>query len=171
MAFADLKDFLDPDLHIPFRGKTYTIPAASFEDGLYLQDLFNLGVKARAGADPTDADKAKLNDDDEREFYRRSLTPGVFQELQDDGVPFPVIKLMAGTAMMECVFGRDEAEAFWASGGKAQKPTKKPQDRKQKTGTRTRTGGARTTQKQGSASGTSTPKGKGEAEGTPGGTS
>lgn len=168
MAFAELKDFLDPDLHVPYRGKTYTIPAASFEDGLYLQEIFTIGIKAEKGT-ATDAENAKLNDDDEIRFYERALSPELFQQLKDERVPFSVIKLMAGTAMMECVFGRPEAEAFWASEGKAEKPVKKPADRKPKTATPTPSGAAPTTRKRNSRSGTKqNPK---AAEGTPGGKS
>jgi hypothetical protein len=169
MVFAELKDFIDPDLHLPFRGKTYTIPAASFEDGIYLQDMYTLGARAGSGKQD-DADKAKIDDIDEIEFYNRALTPEVFQQLKDDKVPFSVVKLMATTAMTECVMDREAAEAYWASEGKVPKPAvKKPQDRKPRTATRTRTAAASTTRKPASRTTTSTPKAK--EKDTPGGKS
>mgnify|MGYP007044696528 CR=1 FL=1 len=41
-----LGSFLDPFLAVPFRGKTYQVPAVSAETGLRLQKLVSAGIRA-----------------------------------------------------------------------------------------------------------------------------
>lgn len=153
MAFKDLSEFYDPDLHLPYKGKTYVVPAADLDTGLYLQTIFNLGVKANSGA-ISDESAAQFDDDEEVDFMERCLGRELLDELRADKVPTPVASLMAQTLMVDTVADRTTAEQFWASGGKAPASNR---DRR-RTATRTRTGAANTTRKPASRNGTSTRK-------------
>src|SRR5699024_7218501 len=93
MAFKDLSEFYDPDLHLPYKGKTYTVPAADLDTGLYLQTIFNIGVKANSGQ-LSDQAAAQFDDDEEVDFMERCLGRELLDELRADKVPTPVASLM-----------------------------------------------------------------------------
>lgn len=148
MAFADLAKFEDPDLHLMFRRKHYTVPAASISTGRYLHKIYAVGLKAATKQDITEQDAANLNDDQEREFIDLCLGEELLATLEEDRVPYKVVSLMAQTLLFDTVADRATAEAFWASGGKA------PAPEGPKTGTRTRKAAATTTRKPASPNGT-----------------
>lgn len=148
MTFKDPAAFEDPDLHLIYRAKHYIVPAANYELGRYLHKVYAVGAKVATDQEITDQEKASLTDEEEEDFMTRCLGEELLAQVAADNVPFKVISAMAQTLLIDTVAGREKAEAFWASGGKAQAP-KAP-----RTGTRTRKAAASTTQKQASRSGT-----------------
>lgn len=128
--FKDMAEFEDPDLHLMFRRKRYTVPAASFSGGRYLHKIFNMGVKAASGADPSDADKAMLNDDEEDEFVQKCLGAELLATLEADNVPYKVVAMMAQTHLMDTVTDRATALEYWNTAGKGKaskgRPTETP---------------------------------------------
>ncbi len=154
MALEQLGSFLDPYLAVPFRGKTYQVPAVSAETGLRLQKLISAGIRAQ-GADNLDPETIELvNDAEELGFYEQILGP-VYPELIADGASFPALKFIGSTALLWHTQDFTTAETFWKAEGKV--PAQNRAQRR--TATPTRTGAATTTRKRASVTGTSTPKG------------
>jgi hypothetical protein len=100
LAFADYTEFLEP-LELPIRGKRYTIPALSFEDGLRLAPLL----------------EGKPVEGIEDEEIEALLLGSAAAEMRADGVPGDAINRAYLTALAEYKFGRDAAEIMWATGG------------------------------------------------------
>lgn len=97
----DLDDLMDPDLHLPIKGRDYAI-SCSARQGLHLHRLITTG--------------AKLDDEQERAEVLQMLGP-TYQQMDDDGVAWPVIAHAARVAMLW--FGHSEAagQAMWESAG------------------------------------------------------
>lgn len=151
MALKNLMDVLGDGHHLTIGEHTYTVPHLSAKVGNEFQIMLTVAAKAQAAEQdgkkytPTERDKELLNDDEERDLYRDALTSDVYQQMQDDGVPFSAIKLAAMYVILYAVKTPEDAEAFWNSGGKAPAPNRAAR----RTATRTRTGGASTTRKRG----------------------
>ena len=126
MAFKDLGDWgsLDP-LRLPLQGKTYTLPPVDSELGPRLQALISFGAEVADGDKTTLSakDRVVLDDFAEMELYQEILGD-VYQEMVDDGVPWPALKHAAMTSMFDAVFDRDTAEKYWESLGKAPAPNR-----------------------------------------------
>lgn len=155
----DLSQFQDPDLHLVYRKKPYTIKAASFKLGLFFHKVFEFGYKVAAseenGTELTEADEAeamKLDDQEEGDLIVRALGNDLIDKLDADGVPFKIISLMSMTLLLDTVRDRETAIAYWNAGGKAPAPAKG-----QKTETPTQKAAGTTTRKQDYQSGTKTP--------------
>jgi hypothetical protein len=100
-TFKDLAEILEP-LVLPIRGKEYTIPPLSFQDG----------ERVNAIVDGSE----KLTDE---EFYRLLLSDAMFDELIADGAPARGIDRIARTALTDYKFGRELALIMWETGGDA----------------------------------------------------
>ena len=100
MAFEDLTELVEP-LELPIRGKTYRLPAVSYEDGLRLKSLLD------GEPDPslTDAD------------VNRILLGDVRDEMEKDGVQAEWIGRVLLTALADYKSGRFSAEVMWRTGG------------------------------------------------------
>ncbi|MFI6485153.1 hypothetical protein ACIBH1_45095 [Nonomuraea sp. NPDC050663] len=119
VKLKELDDFLDDGLELPIKGKTYLVPPASAEVGLYCQRLAEVGMAAAKGQQ--DEGAAELDDARESELYRKCLGP-VLDEMVADGVSWPRIKHAAITAFF-WIAGNDEAAAtFWERGPEAAAP-------------------------------------------------
>jgi hypothetical protein len=153
---TDLKQlgsFLDPILAVPYRDKTYQIPAVDAETGLRLQKLVAAGVRTALDGEIDPATIELVNDADEQGFYETILGP-VYAELVADGASSPAVKYIGQTALMWHAQDFEMAETFWRAEGKV--PAQNREQRR--TATRTSTAAASTTRKPGSQSGTSTRK-------------
>lgn len=148
-----LGSFLDPILAVPYRDKTYQIPAVDAETGLRLQKLVAAGVRTALDGEIDPATIELVNDADEQGFYETILGP-VYAELIADGASSPAVKYIGQTALMWHAQDFEMAETFWKAEGKAPAPNRA----QRRTATRTSTAAAPTTQKRASASGTTTPK-------------
>lgn len=147
MTFRDLSELLDPGLSLPINGTTYLVPPPDAETGLRLQRMSDwlIGVAAASQTD-TDAprpDAQLVSDAEELDLYRDSLG-SAYTEMIDGGVPWPWIKVAGMTAFLHWTVGAEQAEAYWAAGGR-------PEPR---AGNRATRRAARSTPPQGSATGT-----------------
>ncbi|QFP97046.1 tail assembly chaperone [Gordonia phage Suerte] len=142
MGFQDLSEFFTPGLQLPIRGKIYTIPAPSAQEGLRLRMLFsttNFGLSDEAetaeimkllGAewkpnivsipliDPTTGAPAVDDKGNEltHEMDQGTYEGGIFQEMSDDGLTWPEIMHAGRTAMLDIGVGRTLAEVHWQTG-------------------------------------------------------
>jgi hypothetical protein len=97
MAFRDLTDILGP-ITLPVRGKTYTLPEISLEDGLRMH-----AAAANNAALP-------LSD------LIRIILGDVQQEMLDDHVPLSTIDRALWTGVADFQNGRETAEQVWEHG-------------------------------------------------------
>ncbi len=116
-GYRDLEEFLDPQLRLPWRGKTYTIPPPDYQLGLRMQRLILAGLAALRAApadveDDAEPDVELLGDDDERELYPRLLGP-VLEQLVADGASWPVIARFGLTAFVHYTAGEEAGQAAW----------------------------------------------------------
>jgi hypothetical protein len=172
-GFRDLAEFLDPDLRLPWNGKTYVIPAIPADVGLRCQALISLAGSALARdgqgeVKVSERDREVLSDLAERDLFRDVLGT-VFDELTADGASWPVVKHMAITAITYFTVDEETALAVWEGQGKAPAPNRAGR----RAAARTATAAANTTRKRASGNGTSSRVGKVRAvePRSPGGTS
>jgi hypothetical protein len=97
LAFRDLTDIIGP-ISLPIRGKTYTLPEISLEDGLRLH-------AAAAGTATVSV----------KDLITIILGP-VYQEMLDDHVPLGVIDRALWTGLADFQSGRETAEQVWEHG-------------------------------------------------------
>ncbi|UQE74191.1 hypothetical protein MYK68_15885 [Gordonia sp. PP30] len=139
-AFADLREFHDPDLLLTINGKTYRIPSPSASEGLKIRQLF----AAEMIGDATELDHiAKilgaqwqpdvqqvpvldivtgdpvLDEAGEPVIEERDLgtwSGGVWSEMDADGVSWEEIMHAGRTALIDVGMGRVVAETHWVAG-------------------------------------------------------
>lgn len=143
MGFKDLSEFLQPGLVLPIRGKNYTIPAPSAEEGLRLHLLFQdpntsytdsgelreimklLGAEWTPNLvtvdvhDPITGEPV-LDDKGEpvtTEIDRGTYSGGVYEEMAADGLSWPEIMHAGRTALFDAGQGRTIAELMWTQTG------------------------------------------------------
>ena len=142
MGFKDLSEYFKPGLELPIRGKTYTIPAASAEDGLRLRLLFSdptvslsdsgelkeimtlLGaewepkVETINLTDPTSGEFIRDEDGTvaTAEVDRGAYRGGIYQEMVDDGLSWEEVMHAGRTALLNVGLGRTLAEVYWETG-------------------------------------------------------
>lgn len=156
MALKDLSSFLDDDaIDVPVDGKTYRIESPDAKTGLLLSSMVNLGVKASAGSEISEADLASLdlNDDEERDFMRMVLGD-TFDELVEDGVSWVKIQRISRYALIYFAIGEEAADDALKSGalsGEAPAPNRAAR----RAGSR---GAATTTKRRASIAGTTSTK-------------
>lgn len=100
MAFEDLTEFIEP-LILPIRGKKYTLPAVSFDDGVRVRAALD------GRPDPTLTD----------ERLHEILLGAAEQEMVADGVSSEFRGRAYMTAMSDFLHGRFAAEVMWKTGG------------------------------------------------------
>lgn len=124
MGHADFGSFLDDDAidtpPIPSRehpdGRSYRIPSPDAATGIRLTAMVNLGVGLASGAkmDPRDAEKLKLDDDQEKDFLEEVLGTA-FLQLVADGVSWVRIQRLGRYCLLYFTLG-PEAAASEAQG-------------------------------------------------------
>ena len=154
----DLSQFMSDGHDLPINGKTYHVPLVDAETGLAFTRFISVAMKAKNAQEnnedytPDDEDIQILSDQQERDIYKEVLRDGVWEEMVEDGLAFAHMRMAALYALYHATQGEEVANRFWESGGKAPAPNRAAR----RTATRTRTGGANTTQKQASPKGTNT---------------
>ncbi|HUR06993.1 MAG TPA: hypothetical protein VM347_30920 [Nonomuraea sp.] len=148
-TFQDLDEFFDDSLRLPVGGKWYVVPAPDAEVGLLCQRLMHASLQAEQGEavdDPKLNELAEvvLNDDEERDLYRRILGP-VWNELRADGVSWPKVQHIGATALVWVAAGKDAAAKIWASGGAGEAPAPNRATRRAAAAKSTRSRGSTTT--------------------------
>lgn len=147
----DLSTILGEGHRLPILGKEYLVPHVRASTGLQFA-AFTSAAIAAVQAEETGkevqisaADQEILSDEQEADLYRDALTPAVYDEMEQDGVPFEHLRIAAMYVLIHAVMGEAQAAEYWATGGKG-----RPQNRAtRRTGTPTRTAAARTTRKRG----------------------
>lgn len=173
MAFADLSEFFDDQLHLPIAGVVYDIPSPDHELGLWVTALVSAGMSIEQGMDPREAGNRDIpqlrfegdeydDQSDEAKLYQR-LLGDAYGKMRADQVSWPKIKFVAEVVMLWIVAGEEAAERHW-NGGRASspkaiaeaiQPANRAQRRASPRGTvSTPTGGASTTGRPGSTTGT-----------------
>jgi hypothetical protein len=129
VAFKDLGDWAElGGLKFPIGGKVYAVPPVSAELGPRLEVVVSVGIDVAKSNELGERNQEVLDDLGERDLYRDVLGPA-YGEMVADEVPWPALKHAALTVMMDAVYDRETAEAFWESLGKPEPARKKPADR------------------------------------------
>lgn len=149
--FEALEELLDQNIELPVCGKTYSIPSPTAKDGLRVEQITNLAIRAAAGGDVTTEAEA-LNDDEERDLFQLCLG-AVYDEMIADGVPWVWLRHAGLTAMVWISSGLQAAERYWASAGNPE--TEAPNRAARRSGS----AAASKTRSRGSSSGTSQRRG------------
>lgn len=152
-TLEQLGTFLEPILAVPFRGKTYKVPAVDAQTGLRLQKLISSGIRDALENKVNPETIELVSDAEEKGFYETILGP-VYDELLADGASFAALKFIGQTALLWHAQDFTMAEDFWRAEGKVPAPNRAAR----RTATRTSTGVASTTRKRASVNGTTTPK-------------
>jgi hypothetical protein len=125
MAFADLSEKFDDQLHLPVDGVIYHIPSPDHELGLWVTALVTTGMAVQQGIDIDPSRKlpqlrfeGEEGDDnsDEGKLYQRMLGPA-YDQMRANGVSWAKIKFVNETVMIWIAGGVDMAEAHWNGGG------------------------------------------------------
>ncbi|GAA0934961.1 DUF7426 family protein [Nonomuraea longicatena] len=116
--FTDLNEFFNDGLPLPVGGKVYHVPPASAEVGLFCQKLMVAGISAANGQE---IDAADLDDDGEKDLYRRVLGDA-YDELIADGVSWAKIKHCGVTAFLWIASDEDTAAKHWRADPEAAAP-------------------------------------------------
>ena len=156
----------DQTLRLPIRGKEYVIHPPRADIGLALSSRLAAGMLLDAKV-PLDEEslaeadrRAQVADDQEPDFYRQCLNGPragepvlIYEQMLEDGLSHPEVEMAAQTAFMAWTMGREAAEYYWNTGGKALAQRRRHPALRQ-TETPTPTAAASTTPRSGSASGT-----------------
>lgn len=165
--FKDLDEFFKiQPIRLPIRGKTYEFPGSvSGRTGLLLHRMTEMAEQVRNGQTPEAPDQQVLDDAGEVKL-REEIFGAAEREMIDDGLPSAFIDHVFHTLIVWHQFGEDVAKAVWEDVPGAPKA---PQDRKAKSRKGT-SGGASTTQRQGSTKTTSgsAPASRGDASSSSG---
>lgn len=99
MALKDLTETgFDPDLHLPIRGKQYTVPAPDYETAKRMREQ-----TTAEGLPPVEQIDQAI----------AALGPA-FDEMVADGIPWPMILHAGRTTILHFGFSPDMAEIHWA---------------------------------------------------------
>lgn len=109
----------DNRLKLPIGDKLYAIPATSAETWLWLKTVWDVAptppVEGEEPPEISDEDQALLATP-EIDMHRRALGR-VYQEMIDDGLTFEELRIAGQTAVVDAMYGRTLAEAFFEAGG------------------------------------------------------
>ncbi|AWB84774.1 hypothetical protein [Corynebacterium liangguodongii] len=110
----DLRQFHDPDLHLPIGGKVYTVHAPNAQDGLRLKAY----VLAPESADMTVTGKANIDMISivlgaTYDPATDTMTGGLWDELVADGIPLEEVYHVANTAIAHFAVGEAFGEFWW----------------------------------------------------------
>jgi len=153
--FEAVDGLLDDSLTLPVPGRDgtvreYRIASPSSEDGLWIERLTGIGMRAaRTGQAP---DTELLDDDAERNLYQR-LLGDTYEAMLADGVTWAWLKHAAKTVLIWCNTSLVDAERFWVAAGDPSRLAP-PQNRAD----RRSSAAASSTKRRGSTSGTSSRK-------------
>ena len=114
MPFEDLAAYVRPGITLPWAGRDYYVPPPNARDGLWLQALMDGTTSAVLTRKLGAANAAVLNDEQERTIYQLALGPA-FDEMEANGVPWPIIKHAGITAWIAWTRGEDAAEKHWVT--------------------------------------------------------
>lgn len=99
MALKDLTETgFDPDLHLPIRGKKYTVPAPDYDTAKRMRDM--VAVEGMPPVEQIDEAIAALGP--------------AFDEMVADGLPWPMILHSGRTAILHFGFSPDWADVHWS---------------------------------------------------------
>lgn len=130
MALKDLTAFLTPDLKIPYKGKTYTVPPPSKDNlvklgainalgvATYAASLANCPTCGRTGKPDLPEDTQRLVEElgrDDVEVATISLSRAVYDEMIADEVPGPHIDQFGVYALYYWTMGEATADAIFAA--------------------------------------------------------
>lgn len=107
MPFDDYSSFIDEDLHLPYRGKTYTVHPLSAQ-------LFMWLTLARAGK-PTPLDKMD-------DLEQAHLAISCLDEMLADGATAAFINHVQLVLFVDASAGRGAAEQLWSQAGAYPEP-------------------------------------------------
>ncbi|KSU81598.1 DUF7426 family protein [Rhodococcus qingshengii] len=110
MAYKDLDTFFDPDLHLPIRGKTYTVPAPGGPEAERLRKQ----VIAEGLPQVMQVFEALKILGAEIDPETETWSGGVYDEMVADDLPWPMIFHAGRTAIINFGFSADMAESHWA---------------------------------------------------------
>ena len=124
----DALEVLDLTLRLPVGDRTYVVRPPAAAVGIRLANMLATGLVvdalAASGMEGQDIDTARaglvINDDDHD--FARDCLGAAYDEMTNDGVPYPVVELAISTAFLAWTAGKATAEAWWESGGKAPTP-------------------------------------------------
>jgi hypothetical protein len=125
MAFADLSEKFDDQLHLPVDGVVYDIPSPDQELGLWVTALVTTGMQVQQGIEIDPNRKVPQlrfegeegdDDSDEGKLYKRLLGPA-YDLMRANRVSWGKIKFVNETVMIWIAAGVDLAEAHWNGGG------------------------------------------------------
>lgn len=167
MAYADLAGYLDDDAidTPPIKsaahpdGRAYRIPSPDAATGIRLTAMVSLGVDLAVGAELSrkDAERLKLDDDQEREFLRDVLG-SAYDELVADGVSWMRIQKLGRYALLYFTLGPEAAaDEARRSSGEAPAPNRETRRKAKKTSSRGSSGTGRASQSRGSTAGSTSP--------------
>lgn len=160
MTFKALDEVYQDFLALPGpNGKTYRVPEADFETGLWCTRAFVAAeIVANGGELPPDVPQLKLDGDDELTLQRRLLGEALLNELKADGAGKPKIDFFTSTAFFWHAAGREVAEAYWNAGGRAEDFLHDANRAARRRRASTSTAAGSTTQRPASGSGTRSPR-------------
>lgn len=110
MGFANLTQYLTPNLQLPLNGTVYEVPPPSKEDGLALAAFVAMGMNAAHNSETSAEDLATIAANRDRNLADMSLGTAHAQMLKD-GVPGAHIDQAAIYAMYYWTMGEEQADA------------------------------------------------------------
>jgi hypothetical protein len=132
VAFEDLTNYLVPEtLRLPVKGKTYEVPPASADLGLWCRSIYSA-----AFADDEEAGREAASQAPKmpgNKTLSQHVLGSAWQEMRRDGVEDEYIEFCGATAFIWIVRGEAAAEAYWKAGGdpeKARRPVTNRADRR-----------------------------------------
>lgn len=113
MAYEDLTAFIRRGFELPIDGRRFFVPMPNARDGAWLQALMDgsevFALTQAVGA----ANKAVLDDEQERTVYQLALG-AAYDEMVTADVPWPIVKVAGMTAWLHWTRTQAQAEAYWA---------------------------------------------------------
>lgn len=137
MSFKNIDAYLNDTIDLPYNGKVYAIQPVDAETGLWVERIMALAAdahRAQQGGPQVVISPDEAADLEPPGGGRRTVFEVILgdtlDELRADKVPHTVMKLINATVLIWISAGVEEAEQYWASGGRPGKAPKQPADRK-----------------------------------------
>lgn len=135
------------------QGRSYRIPSPDAKTGLRLTALADMSLKQSRGIaiDELDVKRLRISDDDEREFLGQVLSPGVLEQMIEDGVKWEHARRLAMYAFVRFGISKDAADEAAKNGllsGKAAAPNRAARRTKKKKSTTSASPGSKKTRAQ-----------------------
>lgn len=118
----DLREFHDPDLHLPINGTTYTVKCPTASEGLRLKQWsLNDAGEGLTRDKELEAIAMLLHADYDPET--NNLSGGLWDEMDTNGVPYVEMEHVGYTALAHFAYGENFGEFWWENRlGKANDP-------------------------------------------------